>query len=109
MPELDTIIEELKSILENGDEIPVDVARKLQLAISLDTHMEVKKINGRLKKVEEVAKNWKDYPSILWLLRFKTKSTVAVIVVIFVTLTLFYVSGLRAPIFEWLGLPPLLP
>jgi hypothetical protein len=109
MVELSTVIEELKALLENGDEVSPEVARRLQLALSLDTHIEVKKINGRLKKVEEAAKNSERYPSILYLLRHKTKTTVAVIVMIFVILSLFYVSGLRTPIMLWLGLPPLIP
>ncbi len=109
MPGLDIIIEELKELLEKGDEISPKVARKLQLAISLDTHMEVKKINGRLKKVEAVTKTAEDYPSLLWLLRFKTKKTVATIVVVFVVLSILYVSGLRESIFAWLGLPSLIP
>ena len=109
MPELSALVKEYKEMLKNGDDIPVDLSRRMQLAISIDTHEEVIKINGRLKKVEEAAETWEDYPTLLWLLRHKTKTTVAVITVIFVLLSLLYVSGLRAPILLWLGLPPLIP
>ncbi len=109
MPELSALVQEYKEMLKNGDEISVEVSRRIQLAISIDTHDEVKKINGRLKKVEKVAEEWTRYPSLTWLLYHKTKKTVAIIVIVFILLTLFYVSGLRAPILEFLGLPPLLP
>lgn len=107
--ELSALIEQFKEIIQNGDEITPEASRKMLLAISLDTHTEVKKINGRLKKVEKVTEDFLLYPSLTWLLRHKTKATVATIVIVFTVLTLFYVSGLRAPIMDWLGLPPLLP
>ncbi len=109
MPELSALVKEYKEMLKNGEDIPLELSRRMQLAISIDTHDEVIKINGRLKKVEEAAEEWEQYPTLLWLLRHKTKTTVAWMVAIFVILTLFYVSGLREPIFTWLGLPPLIP
>ena len=106
------IIEELKSSLANGDQLKSMSQRRLsrwQLILMLDTHQEVSKINGRLKKVEEAAADWKRYPSITWLLRHRTKGTIAVIATIFTLTTMLYVSGIRVPILEWLGLPPLTP
>ena len=112
----DAVIKEVRHLLDNGSEISAPVARKLLLTLSVanqecirETNVEVKKVNGRLKKVEEAAKEWKRHPSLLWLLHNKTKLTVSVIVVVFVLLSAFYVSGVRAVIMEWLGLPPLIP
>jgi len=111
--ELSALIEEFKFLLENGDKIPPEAARRVLLALSIDTNLEVKKINGRLKKVEtaveELKKDWKEHPSLLWLLRFKTKQTVGIIILVFGLLSVLYISGLRVPVLEWLGLPPLLP
>lgn len=113
---IDGVIAEVKDILKNGDDVPADIARRLLLTLSVANHecnretvSEVRKINGRLKKVEEAVADWRKHPSILWLLHHKTKTTVSVIVVVFVLLSAFYVSGIRTLIMEWLGLPPLIP
>jgi hypothetical protein len=113
---IDSVITEVKGILKNGDNVPAEVARRLLLTISVANHecnretvSEVRKINGRLKKVEEAVDDWRKHPSLLWLLHHKTKITVSVIVVVFALLSAFYVSGIRAVIMEWLGLPPLIP
>ena len=113
---IDGVIAEVKGILKNGDNVPADIARRLLLTLSVANHecnretvSEVRKINGRLKKVEKAVNDWQKHPSILWLLHYKTKLTVSVIVVIFALLSAFYVSGIRSVIMEWLGLPPLIP
>ena len=114
----DAVIKEIKDMLQknNGEDIPANVAGRLLLTLSVANHecnretvAEVKKLNGRLKKVEEVAEDWEKYPSLLWLLHKKTKTTVAIIVFVFIILSSFYVSGIRAVVMEWLGLPPLIP
>lgn len=107
--QLSAMILEFKALLDNGDKLDPDAARRLLLALSIDTHKEVKRINGRLKKVEAVAEDVEEYPSILWLLRHKTKKMVAVVLIILAILSLIYIPELRGPILEWLGLPPLLP
>jgi len=110
MPEqLSAMILEFKALLENGNILDPDATRRLLLALSIDTHNEVKHINGRLKKVEAVAEDVEEYPSLLWLLRHKTKQMVVVILIILAILSLIYIPELRGPILEWLGLPPLLP
>ena len=109
MTELSALVKEYKEMLKSGEDIPIEVSRRFQLAISIDTHDEVKKINGRLKEVEAVAEDVKEYPSLLWLLRHKTKQMMAVILIILAMLSLIYIPELRAPILEWLGLPPLIP
>jgi hypothetical protein len=107
--DLSAMIQEFKALLENGDHLDPDTARRLQLALSIDTHTEVKRINGRLKKVEAVVDEVKMYPSLWWLLRHRTRNTIALIVFMFVLLSVFFVSEIRAPIMDWLGLPPILP
>jgi hypothetical protein len=47
----------------------------------------------------------REYPSITWLLRHRTKETITFIVLVFVLLSLWFVSGFRQPILDWLGLP----
>ena len=106
---LSSLIEEFKTLLEDGEDISPKASRRMLLALSIDTHTEVKTINGRLKKVEAAVEENKKPPSLLWLLRFKTKKTVVVIATVFALLSLIYISGIRAPIFELLGLPPLVP
>lgn len=106
---LSSLIEEFKTLLEDGEDISPKASRRMLLALSIDTHTEIKTINGRLKKVEAAVEESQKHPSLLWLLRFKTKRTVVVIATVFVLLSLIYISGTRLPIFELLGLPSLVP
>ncbi len=66
-------------------------------------------INGRIDsledKLDDVLRMQADHPPLLYLLRFQTRKTVLWIVLIFVILSLWYVSGFRQPILELLGLP----
>jgi len=107
--ELSALIGEFKTLLEDGEDISPDASRRMLLALSIDTHTEVKTINGRLKKVEAAVEENKKHPSLLWLLRFKTKRTVAMIVTVFALLSLLYVAGTKAPILDLLGVPSLIP
>lgn len=106
------IVKEVESLLKT-EKIDPEVARRLQLSISLENHTELLKINGRLKKVEEVAEDWEKNPSLIWLLRFKTKKTVTVIVggllIGFTAFEILWEYGLMPKILEWLTLPPLIP
>lgn len=106
------IVKEVESLLKT-DKIDPEVARRLQLSISLENHTELLKINGRLKKVETVAEDWEENPSLLWLLRFKTKKTVIVIVstllVGFLVFELLWHYGLMPNILDWLNLPSVIP
>lgn len=106
------IIKEVESLLKT-DKIDPEASRRLQLSISLENHTELLKINGRLKKVEKVAEESEKNPSLLWLLRFKTKKTVTILVTVlvvgFVIFELLWHSGVMSVILEWLNLPPLIP
>lgn len=106
---LSVLIETFKRQLENGSKIDPDAAREMLLAISIDTHNEVKQINGRLKKVEAVVEDVERFPSLWWLLRHKTKQTVGIMLIVIALTVLIFVPELRAPIMDWLGLPPLFP
>jgi len=112
MSENNKIVKEVESLLK-ADEIDPEVARRLQLSISLENHTELLKINGRLKKVEKVAEESEKNPSLLWLLRFKTKKTVIVLIstllIGFIVFQLAWHYGIMPNILEWLNLPPLIP
>lgn len=56
-------------------------------------------------KLDDVLDMQKEHPSLLYLLRFKTKQTIIWIVIAFIILSLWYVSGFRQPILEFLGIP----
>lgn len=68
-----------------------------------------KKIEERFdelsKKIDDAAKMQSEHPSLLYLLRYDTKRTVATILFIFLVLSTWFVSGVRQPILEWFGLP----
>lgn len=56
-------------------------------------------------KLDEALRMQTDHPPLLYLLRFHTRRTIFWIIVVFVLLSLWYVSGFRGPILEFLGLP----
>ncbi len=109
----DTILDEIKSIIENGEDVSPKVARRLLLMISSATFEQLLVMNGRVKKVEAATetldKVHKKYPSLLWLLRHKTKITVVVIVIMFCALSILWIPEFREIILEYLNLPPLFP
>jgi hypothetical protein len=55
--------------------------------------------------VEQLEAHVRMHPSLVYLLRFRTRETVAALILLFMLLSLWYVSGFRRPILEWLGLP----
>lgn len=59
------------------------------------------------KKVLDHARQmFMENPPLLWLARFRTKQTVAIIVVVFIILSLWWVSSWRGFFLELLGIPP---
>lgn len=116
----------VQGILE-ANHVDDKIARQLLLAITLDTreraadtHRQTMQELAELRRIVEtqaqtiatLAAAWEDHqeyhkenPPLLWLLRFRTKETVATIVLIFVLLSLWYVSGFRQSLLQWLGLP----
>lgn len=67
---------------------------------SADKRMDL--LEQRVRSLESYAKT---HPSLLWLLRYDTRRTVAFIVLVFMALSLWFISGFRQPILDWLGLP----
>lgn len=61
--------------------------------------------NELIKACHEIQRISRENPSLLWMLRFRTRETVLVIIMIFIFLSLWWVSGWRQPVLEWLGLP----
>lgn len=103
------------------------VARQLLLALTLDTREQAARshqralqelaalraiVEAQSRAVDTLVAAWaehqqyhQDNPPLLWLLRYRTRETVATILFIILVLSAWYVSGLRQPILRWLGLP----
>lgn len=109
--ELSALIESFKHQLENGSKIDPDAAREMLLAISIDTHQEVKLINGRLKKVEGEVEDLQKHQSFLTYLHQNPKKTLGIlvssVVATFVLLSLLWDYKLFPILIDWLGLPPI--
>lgn len=119
-------MESLQDILNDPD-IPQSAINKIAIAIALDAKSMV--INHRLscsgelrelqEMVVETSKNVdrladivekhdrynEQHPSIVYLMRFRTRETIVVIVFIFAILSLWWVSTIRQAILQFLGLP----
>ena len=113
MTEISALVKEYKEMLKNGEDIPIEVSRRFQLAISIDTHDEVMKINGRLKKVEAATDEYGSQPSLLSLLHTNPKKTTVfiatILILTFLLLEVTWEYGLFPKLIEWFGLPPLIP
>jgi hypothetical protein len=116
----------VQAILE-ANNLDDKIGRQLLLAITLDTRehaydnhcrtmqelSELREIvETQSRTIETLAAAWADHqayheahPPILWLLRFRTKETIATILFIVIVPSAWYVSGIRQPILRWLGLP----
>ena len=116
----------VQAILE-ANNLDDKIARQLLLALTLDTREPCRRpppadkqelaqlreiVETQSRTIETLAAAWadhqqyhKDNPPLLWLLRFRTKETIATILFIILLLSAWYVSGIRQPILKWLGLP----
>ena len=56
-----------------------------------------------LEGVEQTEAYLERHPTLLYLLRYRTKQTIVVLVVIFVVLSAWTVGGFSEPILRWLG------
>jgi len=70
----------------------------------LENNMD-KKFDELSDKIDATIKHQNDFPSVVYLLRYKTKKTIAAIILIFCILSTWFVGGLRQPILDLLGLP----
>lgn len=120
------LLETIERLLED-EGFSQEAVNRLVLALALEnrslfeayqrqTHLEMAELRRLLeaqaRNVDKLAcateKNeeyLERHPSLLYLIRFRTRETVAVILLVFVLLSAWYVSGFRMPILRWLGLP----
>jgi hypothetical protein len=56
-------------------------------------------------KIDKAVEHQTDHPSLIYLLRFRTKQTIAALIFAFAIFTSWFVSGVRQPILEFFGLP----
>lgn len=64
-----------------------------------------KQVGSVERKLDDVLEMQREHPSLLYLLRFQTRRTLFWIVVLFLLLSIWWVSGWRQPILEFFGLP----
>ena len=109
------LVEELKRLIEDDGVSPEAYNRLLLVAlISMNEQLIViqQRLAGletleqerttRLDKLEQMVT---DNPSLVWLLRFRTRATLIIILAIFVVLSLWFVSDFRKWLFVLAGLP----
>ena len=64
-----------------------------------------KRFDELSQKIDDTIKHQKDHPSLVSLLRYRTRQTVVALIFIFMILSSWFVSSLRQPVLEFLGLP----
>ena len=116
----------VEQLMANPD-LDTVVARQLLVAIAADTRARsaelhsisdqnikllehlIQQQSANIDKLTTDVAKLTDYldqhPPLIYLLRFRTKETIAAIVILFLIASVWYVSGIRQPILKWLGLP----
>jgi hypothetical protein len=116
----------LEAILQDG-QVPQETINRIVVALALDAGSQVQQQGletgtelAELKRMmQEQSENIRaltavverheayiqTHPSLLFLLRFRTKETAVAVVLVFLLLSIWYVSGFRQPILNFLGLP----
>ena len=119
-------IDAITKVLEDQD-IDPQATHRLLIALTIDTRTEIAACSIANDKhhelLEELIKTQRDtlnelkqmiqrhdeyirtHPSLVYLLRYRTRETLALFFVIILILSLWYVSGFRQPILKWLGWP----
>lgn len=122
----DEFLETLERILSENN-IPQEAINKISVALALDaanrialfetsttaTLVEIKDLiagqtavcNMLAENVRRIDDFQKTHPSLLYLARFRTRETAIAIILLFALLSIWWVSGFRQPILEFLGLP----
>ena len=134
MDETADIIEQLREMAEKGDGLPQTyynqliltamIAQSRQLQSLIDTTRtietkltaieqdqkrmaeidhQVQQMNSRLSRQETLTEQ---NPSLVWLLRFRTRPTLITLAIIIALALMILVSDIRHPIFSALGIPP---
>ena len=119
-------LDQLEEILRD-ENVPQETINKIAVALALDAGRRVDRFEQQMDgymdelraliqlQTENIARLTADvqaqkaymaqHPSLLYLLRFRTKETVATILFIILVLSMWYVSGIRQPLLKWFGLP----
>ena len=120
------LLEALERLLDDA-QVSQETINRLTLALALDNRSRLEEAQERTARelaelreliraqsenvsrlaraVEGLEGHLRTHPTLLYLLRFRTRETVAVLVLVFLLLSVWYVSGIRQPILKWLGLP----
>ncbi len=129
----DELLETFRKLRSQPGAISDVAADEMILAGIIDTRNAVAKvadkvdcIDGKLTElkdneiahlatdIKEIKKEWKENPSLLYLLRYKTTKTVRIlliisVVVVFALMTIWFNLDLRVLIQEWLKIPHIDP
>lgn len=71
----------------------------------LDLAQQVKDILDLERRVDALETQMQTNPSLIWLIRFRTRETMFWILVLFFVLSMLFISDFRHPIMQLLGLP----
>ena len=93
--------------IDEGAALLVMLANQVEILARLERlSVQVGELSVELKgRVTELEEYNQFHPSLLYLFRFQTKETIVVIIMLFVALSVWWVSGFRQPLLELLGLP----
>ncbi len=84
------ILEEIKRLREQNKDISNDDILLIQM---IQIKQELQEVSDRLKKLEEAEKKHSEYPSLTYLVRYRPRDTMAVIALVFVVLSIIWVSS----------------
>lgn len=68
-------------------------------------NQQARNVDGLTMTMAQTQTYLERHPPLLYLLRYRTKATVALLVLLFAALSLLFVSDLRQPLLRLLGLP----
>ena len=122
----DEFLAALEQILEEGD-VPQGTINRIAIVLAMEANNQVQTAelqhtvdmaelkaliqqqSENISRLSSVVDRHEAYiqthPSLLYLLRFRTRETAVIIVLFFVVLSIWWVSGFRRPILKYLGLP----
>lgn len=87
-------------------EIYTTISRMEKEQKAIDEHIvqRLKDIEVKQESTDRRLKELEDNPSIVWLLRFRTRQTISALLVVFILLT-FLIANMPDIVWAWLGLP----
>lgn len=109
MPDTTVLEQLINEAIQNLRNKPTEderaAALRLLLMVGIHNLNGSKDIHRRLKALEEKAEMWQEYPSITWLLRYRTRGTLAVIATIVTVILALAGMGLWTFVARLLGVP----